>query len=357
MNRAGVHLDAPQVAGGNFVQILTEAVVTIVGNGLAVFYDFFGRKGHTVTIEAGAANITGKAACHSDSNGITGGCFLDLVTLMEQTRMGIDGGKVQIPADAAKQLTQLLLVQHHRAINGKVRLHSSSSCLNFLQLFSNLLDNSVVIKGAEIILLIQLHTLGLAVVGGNGLHHGIVTYLGFVDSPAVADGIGAAVHEDFYGVQICVFQRIGGKDSFRDLCGQLGEGIGREIAFHCKLTGFVFRQLIHLIVEQQRLFHSLFNQLVQLGFCGGRIYVELGVTLKIIVIHIHSDDLVAGVGAADSFQPALHIEAFIAFFGGKADPVVADTGIVFQMGNDSFHPNFTFTFSAGPPSLTRTHSL
>ena len=76
-----------------------------------------------------------------------------------------------------------------------------------------------------------------------------------------------------------------------------------------------------------------------------------------IVIHIHRYHLVADIGAADGFQLALDIETLIAFLGGKADLIIADPGISLQRIHDLFHPSFTFTFSAGPPSLTRTHSL
>ena len=73
----------------------------------------------------------------------------------------------------------------------------------------------------------------------------------------------------------------------------------------------------------------VFNQFVQFAFGGGGIGKELGIALEAVVVNIHGDDLIAGVGAADSLQLALHIEAFIAFLCGQIDLVIADPGIGF----------------------------
>ena len=166
-----------------------------------------------------------------------------------------------------------------------------------------------------------------------------------------------AVHKDFHRVEIRMFHGVGRKYRIRDLVCQFRQGVGGEITLHFIFAGLVFRQAIHLVIQKQRLFHSLFDQIIQFVFCGGSVDVELGVTFKAVVIGIYRDDLITGVGTADSFQLALYIEALIALFPGEADLVIADTGIGLQGIYDGFHPNFTFTFSAGPPSLTRTHSL
>ena len=178
-----------------------------------------------------------------------------------------------------------------------------------------------------------------------------------MDAPAVAYGVGAPVHENFHGVQVCVFYRVGGEYRIGNLTCQLGQGVVGEIALHCIVSRFVFGEGIHPVVEKACFLHSLLDQVAEFFLGGGRIYEELRVALKAIMIHIYGDDLIADVGAADGFQLALHIEALIALFGGEIDLIIADQRVCVQSMDHLFHPSFTFTFSAGPPSLTRTHSL
>ena len=108
-------------------------------------------------------------------------------------------------ADAAEELAQLLLVQHNGTGQGKVRGYGRSSGLDFLQLLSNFPGYSFCIKSAEIILLLQLHTLFFPIVSGDRLYHGIVAHLGLVDAPAVANGVSVAIDEDFNRVEVCIF--------------------------------------------------------------------------------------------------------------------------------------------------------
>ena len=66
---------------------------------------------------------------------------------------------------------------------------------------------------------------------------------------------------------------------------------------------------------------------------------------------------VAGTGAANRFQLALDKEQFIAFLFVDIDLIITDLRIFAQHDFQFCHPSFTFAFNAGPPSLTRTHSL
>ena len=197
----------------------------------------------------------------------------------------------------------------------------------------------------------------MAVVSGNGFHHSAVAHLRLFNAPAVYHRVGVAVDKHFHRVQIRVFHGVGGEDAIRDLTGQFCLGVSGEIALNLKFAGFLLREGVHLVVQKICLLYGFLDQLRQLFFRGGGIDIELGIALETVVIHIHGDHLVAGVGAADGLQLALHIKALIAFLGGEIDLIIADLGVCLQRCNHSFHPNFTFTFSAGPPSLTRTHSL
>ena len=58
-----------------------------------------------------------------------------------------------------------------------------------------------------------------------------------------------------------------------------------------------------------------------------------------------------------SLQLAMDVKQFTGFFSMAVYFIIADLGVGLQQLNNGIHPNFTFTFRAGPPSLTRTHSL
>ena len=75
------------------------------------------------------------------------------------------------------------------------------------------------------------------------------------------------------------------------------------------------------------------------------------------MVDVDRDRLVAGVRTAYGLQLALDEEQLTAFLLVDIDLIVRNCGIVFKKLYDLSHPSFTFTFNAGPPSLTRTHSL
>ena len=354
---AGLHTDAAQFTGWVLSQVLAVAAAAIVGHCLALADNFHFTQRHTVGVKLGTAGAAGNLAGHGNADHVPLRGLLDGIALGPEAGMAVNGGIVQVPCNAPKELGQFFLMENHRA----GRLFLGHRCMvtgsHLLHLLGDLGHQFFLPEGAEVILLVELHTLGFPVIGGDGLHHGTVADLGFLKSPAVAQGFGMAAQEDFQRVDGGVFHRIGPEHQLCDLRSQFCRLIIGEIALHFVASGLGVGKFKGAVFDEQGLGHRFIQKIPKLGLGGGGIDKELGLALEFPMGHIDRHLFVAGVGTTNGFQGALHEKQLVAFLLADADPVVADAGIGIQQFFDLIHPNFTFTFSAGPPSLTRTHSL
>ena len=178
-----------------------------------------------------------------------------------------------------------------------------------------------------------------------------------MQAQTVKDSFCVLVNKNFDRIQGSTSNGISRKDSIRDHRSQIGSFILREVTADDVLSCFSLRQGIGLIVNQISFFNSFGNQCGNLILCGRGINKKLRISLKIVVVNIDGDFLLTVVSSADGFQFSVNVEQFAGFLPVNIDFIIADIGIFLQQLYDSIHPNFTFTFSAGPPSLTRTHSL
>ena len=169
------------------------------------------------------------------------------------------------------------------------------------------------------------------------------------------------VDKNLHGIERCVFHSIGIENSLSDFSGQITDVEAIKIAFDNEIAGFVFGKGEGLVVDEQRLCHCLVDQLVQILFRGIGVNEELAIAPESVMICIDGDIDVAHIGAAHGFQLAFDEEKLIAVLLMDIHLVVTYTGIGMEQFHYSIdnrsHPSFTFTFNAGPPSLTRTHSL
>ena len=271
--------------------------------------------------------------------------------------MGINGGIAEIIRNGIKQLRKLMLVQDHLAADFLLRLHGLVAGFHRFHHACNFLIQRSLIQCAEIVLLIQLNALLISVVGRDRFHHGIIPNLAFADTTAVDDSLVMLVEEYFHGVQGTVREFIGTEHGICNLCGQILRAEIRKIAFHSVFACFIGGEGIGLIIDQQCLSRCLGNQLRQLFLCCGRIDQKIRIAQKFFVGNINRYLGVAGIGAAHRFQLTLHKEHLIAFDFVDIDFIVRYPGIGPEHGFQLHHPSFTLAFSAGPPSLTRTHSL
>ena len=354
---AGIGNQAAQLAGRNFAQVLAEAVAAVVSSRLAVLYDPLASQGQTVRIEHSAADTTGVSAGHGDANLVAGGVFLDIITFFEKVGVRIDCSVIEIGSNRTEQFGNFQFLQNHLARAHVFRGHSLAAGFDFLKLAGDLTGNGIQIQGAEIVLMVQFHALLFICIGGDGLQHGIKTHLGFLHAPAVAHGLGMAVDEHLYAVEGCVFQGIGRKHRLAYLHSKIHPVCICKIAGNLVGAFLIGRQFVGSVADEQRLFHRLFDQILQLILGGRGIDKELSIAYKFPMAHVDGNFLVAGVGAAYSFQLALDKEQLCALLAVEIDLIIADAAVGAQHFYDISHPNFTFTFRAGPPSLTRTHSL
>jgi len=355
LNGAGSDDHAAHGACGHLAQILAVAVRAEVTDDHAVFDELCGAQGDAVGVEAGAAGVAGHRAGHGQGDKIALGLLLDGVALAEEIGLGVDRGVVQAECDAHEHTGQLEGIEYHGAFQ-LLGLDGLAAGLDFDQLAADLLGNSLCVEIVEVVLLVELHALLRAVEGGYGLDHGVVAHLGLLKALAVGNELGVLVDEDLDGVQGRALNAAG-KDRVGHLGGQLHGGVFGEIALDDVIAFFSTGQLVVGIADDQRLGDSLGDELVKLLGGSGGIDEELGAALEAVVVDVDGDFLVAGVGGADGLQLAIYIEELAAFLFYGFDLIIGDLRIFAQAFNDSNHPSFTFTFNAGPPSLTRAHSL
>ena len=350
-------MDAGQTAGGNLPQILTEPVAAIVVDGNAVFYNLHLSQGHAVAVELRAADAALQCTGHGQLDSVAGGLLLEGISLVEDGGVAVYRGVVQGVGNGGNQSFNLLLVENHLAVQGLLGLDGFVACLYGGHPVGNLLIQNLLVKVAEIVLLIQLHTLLPAVVGGDGLHHGIVPGLALLKAPAVGHGLVVPVHKYLHGVEGAVGNPVGiehriGHHRRQSVRAELG-----EIALHIVFPRFLRRERIGLVANQQRLLHSFVNLLLHLCLSGRGVDRELCIAQILPMGGVYRHIGVAGIGAADGFQLALDKEHFIALFPVNIDFIIGYPGVLPEQKAEFFHPSFTLTFRAGPPSLTRTHSL
>ena len=259
--------------------------------------------------------------------------------------------------NAEKQLFQLLLVQNHLAFQLLLGLCGFISGLHRQHHVRNLLMERRFVQTAEIILLVKLYTMFLAVVGGDGLYHGIVAYLGFVQPSTVDHGFLMLIQEYFHRVEGAIGELVGVKNDVGNRGSQIFGANPSEITLYVVCSCFVLRERIGLVINQHCLGSSLRNQLCQFLIRGRGVDQEVGIPQKFSVRDVHGHLGIAGVGAAHCFQLALHKEHFKAFDLVNIDFIVRHLIVGPEHGFQFHHPSFTLAFSAGPPSLTRTHSL
>ena len=156
----------------------------------------------------------------------------------------------QIVRNILKQPRKLQLVQDHLAGKLLLRLYRLIAGLDGKHHIGNFLMQSLLIQASEAILLVKLHTLLFTIVGGNGLHHGIVTGLCLPNAPTVNHRLRVLIDKYFYGIQRTVFHGVGIENRIGRHRRQLfGTEFG-EVTIHAEAAFLIFGQGIGEIVNE-----------------------------------------------------------------------------------------------------------
>ena len=212
---------------------------------------------------------------HGQADGVAGGGLLNVVPFFEDGGVVVNGGILQTAGNSGNQRGNFLLVENHLAAECLLGLDGLIARLNGSHHVGNLLVQGFFIQVAEVILLIQLNALFCAVVGGDSLHHGIISGLALVDAAAVGDGFVVPVDEHLNGIQRAVFNAVGIKHG---VCHHSSQSIRAElgkVAFNGVFSCFVSGQGIGLVVDEQRFLHGFLNQPFHLLLGGGRVDEEI----------------------------------------------------------------------------------
>ena len=355
--RALFDLEATQITRDFLAEVFCKSVRAVSSDDLAVVYNLFIFKTRSVRVESSRINAAFYRSSRSHDEFVARRVVLPAVAYVFHVGMRICGRVIGVRRQFGYEFGNFLGFKNYFHVSDFFGFHGVFSVSDLFHLSVYFCGYRGGIELRSSVSLVEFDRLSALVPRRNSLYHYLVARLRLIYALAVFYRGFFLVYENFDRVYRAVLIIIGCVYRLRDFRGEfLGFvflNIRRRVRFGFAAVG----NFVRLVEHKFRPFSRRRDFAFQFAFGSRSVDRKGRFAFFAVVVFINRHGNVRIVGRPYGFEFSVDEKRLVRLVFHFVYPVIGKFLVLFKIFRYVNHASFTFTLSAGPPSVTLTHSL